>query len=34
LTTCLADEIGVPTDDADLVAFVDWLAKTEDGATG
>jgi hypothetical protein len=33
LTQCLADEIGVPTDDPTLVTFVDWLAHTEDGAT-
>jgi hypothetical protein len=33
LTQCLGDEIGVPPDDPDLVTFVDWLARTEDGAT-
>jgi hypothetical protein len=33
LTQCLADEIGVPTDDPTLVTFVDWIARTEDGAT-
>jgi membrane-bound lytic murein transglycosylase B len=34
LTQCLADEIVVAVDDTQLVAFVDWLARTEDGATG
>jgi outer membrane biosynthesis protein TonB len=33
LTQCLAGEIGVATDDPDLVAFVDWLARTQDDAT-
>jgi hypothetical protein len=33
LTQCLAAEIDVPTDDPQLLAFVDWLARTEDGAT-
>jgi membrane-bound lytic murein transglycosylase B len=31
LTQCLADEVGVPLDDPDLVTFVDWLAVNEDG---
>jgi hypothetical protein len=34
LTVCLADQLGVPTDDPDLVTFVDWVARYEDGATG
>ena len=34
LTQCLADEVGVPADDADLTTFVDWLADNEDPVTG
>jgi hypothetical protein len=33
LTQCLSDQIGVPVDDPDLVAFVGWLARTEDAST-
>jgi hypothetical protein len=34
LTQCLADEIAVPVDVTHLLAFIDWLARTVDGATG
>ena len=30
LTSCLADEVGVTTDDPDLLAVVDWLVANED----
>jgi len=33
LTQCLAGEVGIPPDDPALLTFVDWLARTEDGAT-
>jgi hypothetical protein len=34
LTQCLAGQVGVATDDADLAVFVDWVARYEDGSTG
>jgi hypothetical protein len=34
LTQCLADQLGVPIDDTDLVTFVDWVAVYEDGYPG
>jgi hypothetical protein len=33
LTQCLADEVGVPVDDPQLAAFVDWLTRVEDPVT-
>jgi hypothetical protein len=33
LTQCLADAIVVPVDDPQLLTFVSWVARTEDGAT-
>jgi hypothetical protein len=34
LTQCLADQVGVGPDDADLAVFVDWVSRYQDGWTG
>jgi hypothetical protein len=34
LSQCVADHVGVATDDANLAVFVNWVARYQDGGTG